>query len=281
MAVAGQSRAQRKALTSFDVDDRAFALGILSNVLWLQGFPEQALETADSSVREAKNPISLCIALKCAASVSLKAGDLSGAERIIASLAGHAKTHCLDVDYACGLGLQGQLAARRDEAVEAVHKLRIAVNALWEARYQIMRSEFLKDLADAMARSGNISEGLAAIEEAVRRPGRTGEGWLIPETLRVKAELLLQQDRANSAEAEQLYLDSLEMARNQGALSWELRNAMSLGQLYRADGRICEAYDLLSSVYAWFTEGFETADLRRAERLLGEWSCSDSPMLRL
>ena len=278
-AVGRQSRARRKSFTGFDLDDQAFALGILANVLWLQGFPDRALDSGDMSISEAQateHPVPLCLALKCEGSVSLKAGDLSGAERAIASLVDHAKTNCLDADYGGGMGLQGQLAGGKGDAVDSAPKLRTALDAISEARYSILLSEFLMEMSVAMARSGDTSEGLSAIEEAVRRTDWIGERWLISEILRVKAELLLQKDRSNSAEAERLYLESLMAARNHGALSWELRIAMSLGQLYHADGRIREACDLLGSVYSRFTEGFETADLRRAIRLLDEWVADDA-----
>ncbi len=275
-AVAGQTRTQRdRSFTRFDINDRAFALSILANVLWLQGFPSRALAIGDLSVREARaseHPISLCLALKWAGGgVSLKAGNLESAESAIASLVDQAKTHCLDVDYACGLGLQGQMAVRTGDTVNAVRMLRAALGAICEARFQILHSEFLIDLADGLARSGDMSGGLTAIEEALCRAERIGERWLIPEILRVKADLLLQQDISNAAEAEQFYSRSLDLARGQGALSWELRTAMSFGELYHAHGRIREAYDLLNSVYSRFTEGFETADLQRARQLIYEW----------
>jgi predicted ATPase len=91
----------------------------------------------------------------------------------------------------------------------------------------------------------------------------------MPEALRIKGEILMLSD---TTAAQDHFCRSLASAKRQQALSWELRTAMSLGRLHHAQGRIHDARDLLTSVYARFTEGFETADLQSARRLLEEWS---------
>ena len=92
----------------------------------------------------------------------------------------------------------------------------------------------------------------------------------MPEALRIKGEALLLSGTTNQAEAEKHFRRSLDLARRQGALSWELRTATSLALLLRASGRQREARELLGSVYGRFTEGFETADLKAASRVLIE-----------
>jgi predicted ATPase len=94
----------------------------------------------------------------------------------------------------------------------------------------------------------------------------------MPEALRIKGEILFSSDRADANLAEEHFRRSLDIANRQGALSWELRSAMSLGRLYHAQGRIRDAHDLVSSVYVRFTEGFGTADLQSARRRLEEWT---------
>jgi predicted ATPase len=94
----------------------------------------------------------------------------------------------------------------------------------------------------------------------------------MPEVLRLKGELLILQNESNAAVAEDCFLRSLDWARRQGALSWELRTATSLARLRRDQGRRREAFDLLASVYGRFTEGFGTADLQSAKRLLDEFA---------
>lgn len=94
----------------------------------------------------------------------------------------------------------------------------------------------------------------------------------MPEALRMKGKLVLLSDKPDATIAEDHFRRSLDMARRQGALSWELRTAMSLGRLHHAQSCVRDAHDLLNSVYFRFTEGFKTTDLQRARRLLEEWN---------
>ena len=107
------------------------------------------------------------------------------------------------------------------------------------------------------------------IEEAIVRSERTEERWVIAESLRIKGELVLLQGAPGAAAAaEGHFRQAFDWARQQGALSWELRTASSLARLWRNQHRVKEARELLGSVYARFTEGFATADLQEARSLL-------------
>ena len=97
---------------------------------------------------------------------------------------------------------------------------------------------------------------------------RTGERWFEAELNRHKGHLLLRQGRTQAAE--ELYRKALSIAREQQAKLWELRAAVSLARLWRDQGRRSEAHDLLAPVYSWFTEGFDTLDLREAKALLDD-----------
>jgi predicted ATPase len=116
---------------------------------------------------------------------------------------------------------------------------------------------------------GTFVEELAGAE-AMRRAETGQAGWCAAEILRAKGEIALKQDASNAVAAEGLFRLSLDMARRQGALAWELRSAMSAARLLQAQGRAGEARDLLAPVHARFTEGFGTADLVAARALLGE-----------
>jgi predicted ATPase len=112
------------------------------------------------------------------------------------------------------------------------------------------------------------------------RSERTGERWLIAELLRVKGETLLWQGAPGAAAAaEGHFRQALDWARRQGALSWELRAATSLARLSRDQARSKQAYELLAPVYARFTEGFATADLKEAKRLLEELVCDSDRLV--
>jgi len=123
-------------------------------------------------------------------------------------------------------------------------------------------------LAEACEIAGQLEEGLSLLDEALPIMDRTGERWFAAELYRHKGQLLLRQ--GHSEAAEELYRKALSIAREQQAKLWELRAAASLARLRRDQGRRAEARDLLAPVYGWFTEGFDTPDLKEAKALLDE-----------
>src|ERR1700680_3541727 len=128
-------------------------------------------------------------------------------------------------------------------------------------------------MAEALGRAGQITDGLAAIEEAIVRSERTEERWRTAEFLRIKGELFLLQSTPGAvAAAEGYFRQALDWARRQGALSWELCAATSLARLLSDQGRSADATALPQPVYGRFTEGFATADLKAAKALLDDRS---------
>ena len=125
-------------------------------------------------------------------------------------------------------------------------------------------------LAEAYGKGGEVEEGLQVLGAALARADQNGDRWCDAELHRLKGELLLQQNSANQAEAETCFQHAIRIDQNQQAKSFELRTATSLARLWHQQGKRQEAYDLLAPVYGWFTEGFDTADLKDARALLGE-----------
>jgi predicted ATPase len=118
---------------------------------------------------------------------------------------------------------------------------------------------------------GRVRQGIAAIDEALEHSERTGERWCVAEFLRTKGELLLmEREQPDATAAEDCFLQAIDVARRQRALSWELRAATSLARLWCEQGRTEEARELLLPVYDRFTEGFETVDLKAAKSLVAE-----------
>jgi predicted ATPase len=117
---------------------------------------------------------------------------------------------------------------------------------------------------------GQPAAGLTVLAEALTLVDTTGRQWCEAELYRLKGALLLAQSSDNQAEAEICFHHALETARSQQAESWELRATTSLARLWKEQGKRQEAYDLLAPVYGWFTEGFDTADLKDAKALLEE-----------
>ena len=123
-------------------------------------------------------------------------------------------------------------------------------------------------LAGACEAAGQIEEALALLDDAFQIVERTGAHCFAAELNRHKGRLLLRQGRGE--DAEKLYQKALSIAKKQEAKLWELRATTSLTQLRRDQGRHCEARDLLAPVYGWFTEGFDTPDLKEAKALLND-----------
>ena len=135
----------------------------------------------------------------------------------------------------------------------------------------IRYAPFLGDIAQGLGSAGDAVRGLELIDEALANVERTDERWCMAELLRIKGELLLQARPDARAEAIAQFEAGLDWSRRQGALSWELRCATSLAQVSQEQGDASRARALLSGVYGRFTEGFGTADLQAAKRVLDAW----------
>ena len=118
----------------------------------------------------------------------------------------------------------------------------------------------------ALRRGGRAAEALRLLAEALARVEATGERWFEAELHRLRGEALLGASAADRAEAEACFRKALDVAREQGAKWWELRAATSLARLWAEHGERRKAHDLLAPIYGWFTEGFDTPDLRKRRR---------------
>jgi predicted ATPase len=137
---------------------------------------------------------------------------------------------------------------------------------------EVLSGGTLPRIAAGLGLTGRFDEALRTIDESFPIIERTGAGMYEAEAYRVKGELLLAQDASNAAQAEQSFRTAVEIARRQKARSWELRATTSLARLLRDTGRRDEARAMLAAIYSWFTEGFDTADLKDAKALLDELS---------
>jgi predicted ATPase len=266
---------QRIGRTSsvFQVDLRVSARTFPAPVLWLLGFPDQAMRAAEAAIeaaRAANHAMSLCHALVFGACpTALLAGDLASGEHYASLLIDHSAKHGLARWHAYGYRYHGALVIKRGDIAAGLKLLRAGFDELGD--FSTLRfMDFL--VPEALCRAGEIAEGLATVDEAIARSEETEEHRLNAE-LRIKGELLLLQGEPGApAMAEGLFRRALDWARRQETLSWELRSATSLTRLLSDQGRSAEALALLRSVYDRFTEGFATADLRAAKALLDDLS---------
>src|SRR6202022_2042342 len=143
------------------------------------------------------------------------------------------------------------------------------------SRPELLRPQLLCLLAAACMQTGRLDDGLGALTEALAAADEHEVRHHEAEMHRLKGELLLRQDDSNGVEAQSCFRRAVEIARKQSAKSWELRATMSLARLLARQGRRDEARTMLAEIYGWFTEGFDTADLKDAKALLDELSGGD------
>ena len=268
---------------------RAFA----ANVLWLLGYPNQALKRSHEALTLAQglsHPHSLAVALDSGAWIHQfrREGQLTQqqAEATIALSAEQGFPFWL----AFGTILQGWALVEQGRIEEGITQICQGLAAYQATGAGTLRSFFLALLAEVHGKAGQVEEGLAALAEALTVVDKSGERFYEAELYRVKGELTLQQESQKAkgksqkskipntqqltpspqAEAEACFLKAIAIAQKQQAKSLELRATMSLARLWRSQGKRAEARQPLAEIYGWFTEGFDTKDLQEAKVLLEE-----------
>jgi predicted ATPase len=165
--------------------------------------------------------------------------------------------------------LEAKLLIWRGDASRGTALLQTAIGSLGTAQQSMHYAGFVPDLAQGVAATGDLIGAVAIVDEALIHAERSGVQWHVPEIFRLKGELLLRSpDASTTTLSEACFQSALQLAARQNALFWELRASLSLAQLWLREGRGGDGYRLLAPVYARFTEGFDTADLRSAKALL-------------
>jgi predicted ATPase/DNA-binding winged helix-turn-helix (wHTH) protein len=257
----------------FGYDHHVRALIILARTQWLRGRPERALALAHQSIEEAArrdHPIAVCLALIYTIPVFFWTGEVEAAEESAERLIARATKHSLGPYHALGLALKGEVLIAHGEPGAGVQLLRGALATLQAERQHILSRGTRRALAEGLARCGAFDDARAAIDEALALAEQDDGRFDMPDLLRARAEILLAGPQPDVSAAEASLVRSLEWAREQSALGWELRAAIQLARLWAQHGNYDRARDLLADVYERFAEGFETADMKIARRLLAE-----------
>jgi predicted ATPase len=256
-------------------DPKVSALTYLAPILWILGYPEQARHSSIAAFQYARvlNQANLTAHVNAYAGAGLAEllGDTAAVRRHADAIIDLANQHSLHYWRLSGLILRGWVMAQEGAADEGLTLMRQSLasrRALGVGWYQI---RYLCLLAATELQCGAAEAGLRIITEAQDLVARNDEHMWEAELKRVEGELRRVQ-RASAADIAACFEQALAMARGQSAKSIELRAASSLAQLWRDQGKRSEARDLLGSVYGWFTEGLDTADLRVAKALLEELS---------
>jgi predicted ATPase len=243
----------------------------LGNALFCLGFPDQAHARLLGFIAAFRSsllgPYSAGGFAVGARLLSLT-GDDVGLDDWVSQLSAVATEHGFPHWHAQSAIYRGWVKIKNGDVAEGMSLLRSGVAAYRAGGTELFVPHYFDLLAAACEIAGQIEEGLTLLDDALRMVERTGERWFAAELNRHKGQLLLRQ--GHSGGAEELYWKALSIAREQEAKLWELRAAVGFARLRRDQRRRAEARDLLAPIYSWFTEGFETADLKGAKALLAE-----------
>jgi predicted ATPase len=275
---------QHRAL-AFMYGEQDPGVGCLNHVartLWFLGYPEQALGRIQESLtlaQELSHPHNLAITLFFAALVHQYRREVQAVQERAEAVIRLSTEQGFPTGLAWGTFLRGWALAEQGQAEEGIAQVRWGT-AAWQATgAEVELTYYLVLLAEAYGKAGQADKGLAALADAPAMIDKTGDQRWETEVYRLKGELLLAQEgsrlqavglREKTEEAEECFHKAIEGARKQQAKSLELRATISLARLWQRQGKHHVARNMLSEIYGWFTEGFDTKDLQEAKTLLEE-----------
>jgi class 3 adenylate cyclase/predicted ATPase len=261
----------RLLATRFGQDVRVAALSYRSWALWLLGYPEAALSDTSQALKDARSigqAATLMYALVHAWFTHIQCGNYAVANAEADELVSLAEEKGALFWKALGMSVRGCLLVLTGKAEDAVQLITSGMTALRSTESTLWMPLHLPYLARAYAELGQFNNACRCIDEAMTAAEKAKERWHEADIYRMAGEIVLMSPESDAAKAEAYFERALAVARQQQAKSWELRAATSYARLMRDLGQVKEAYDLLAPIYGWFTEGFDTRDLKEAKVLL-------------
>jgi class 3 adenylate cyclase/predicted ATPase len=265
--------AHRQLATRFGQDIRVTILSYRSWALYALGFPEAALADCNQGIdaaREVGQAGTLMYSLGHGLFTYLHCGCYAKAEALNDELLTLADQKNVLYWKALGTVARGISMAFIEQWSEAARTLSTGISLLRSTGATLNMPMYLAPLAMALARMGQVEAAWPAIQEALTVIETSGEWWFEAEVSRTAGEVLLMGPAADAVKAQAHFERALAVAREQQAKSWELRASMSLARLWRDQGKVQQAREPLAPVYGWFSEGFDTRDLKEAKALLEE-----------
>ena len=263
----------RPLATRFGADIGVTILSSRSWALWMLGYPDAALADIDQAIKDARDTgqaATLMHALNFTLHPLIHCGNYAAANALLDELVALAEEKGASFWKAFVIVFQGWLLALTGNAAKAVQMITSGIAALRSTGATLWLPLYLSFLARAHAEVGQFNDAYRCIGEAMAAVETTKETWCEAEVHRVAGEIALMSPEPDAAKAEACFERALAVAPQQQAKSWELRAATSMARLWRDQGKRQQARELLAPVYDWFTEGFDTLDLKEAEALLAE-----------
>jgi adenylate cyclase len=251
-----------------------FSRSWATHFLWCAGHPDRARAKADETLKLASDlahPLTQVVALAYATMLHQLCRDSEGVASWADTTIRLCREHGFPYYLAWAEVLRGWSHAAGDDPATGIAEMRRGIGVL-QSKAGARMSYYRALLAEACGRAGLVDDALQALTEGFEDIQKTEERWWQAELHRLRGELLRSEQVAQNGEVEECFRRAIEIARGQRAKSLELRAAVSLGRLWRDQGRGDDARRLVAGVYGWFTEGFDTADLREARGLLDELS---------
>jgi predicted ATPase len=248
-------------------------LSFRSACVWQLGYPAASRNDAERAVknaREISHVTTLMYALLWALSSHVRCGDYAAANAQVDELIALADERGAQYWKALGTAERGRIFALTGKASDAVRAITSGITSLRSTGASLNEPRHLWHLALAYAELGQPEDARRCIDDAIEKVERSKEKWCEAEVHRIAGEIALKSPQPDAAKAEAYFERALAVSRAQQAKSWELLAAMSMARLWRAQGKRDAARDLLAPVYGWFTEGFDTLDLKEAKALLDE-----------
>jgi predicted ATPase/class 3 adenylate cyclase len=264
----------RRLATRFGQDARAAILSYRSLALWMLGYPKAALADTEHALKDAREvgqAATLMYALAWTSNTQTLCGNYAAANALLDELAALVDEKGAALWNPLRMMFQGGLLVLTGKAAEAVQMI-TSGSAAWRSTGATPPGSFLPYLAKAYAELGKFDDARRCIGEVLTTMEAAKQRWFEAEVNRMAGEVVRRSPELDAARVEAYFERALAIAREQQAKSWELRAAMSMARLWRDQGKRQQAHDLLAPVYNWFTEGFDTLDLKEAKTLLSELS---------
>jgi predicted ATPase len=248
-------------------------LSLAAVTLWRLGYPDRALKRGNEALALAQglsHPFTLAFAEVFFVSLRQLRREARAAQETADALIALSAEHGYTDRLAWGTALRGWAIAAQGPPEEGLAHIQEGMAASRAIGTELYRTYFLMLLAETYRELGRLDDGLSALREGLAAADERENRNYEAEMHRLKGELLLKQDDSNSAEAQNCFKRAIETARKQSAKSWELRATTSFARLLARQGHRDEGRAMLADIYGWFTEGFDTADLKDAKALLDQ-----------